>query len=83
MPKLIRCGYDFEPLYTVQELTEMYVSEGLDVKEAEQKAREIVSDVNLLTYRDRRFWRNTRVRESVGGLRPQDEDRTREENDYA
>ncbi len=57
MPKYERCGYDRLPVYTVTELAEMYEKEGMSPTEAKEKALHVVGQINLLTYREHRFWK--------------------------
>lgn len=66
-----RIGYDTHTLYSVKELTDMYICDGEDPIQAGVKAKEIYRALNEMRSSERRLWKRVRDNEMTNGLEPE------------
>ena len=71
MPAKHRVGYDIHMLYSIDELTKMYVDQGMNRDLAKIKAKEIYTALHTMSRTESRLWTVIRENEITDGLEPE------------
>ncbi len=68
MNKMVTKGYDALCSYSVDELKQMYLHEGLTDTESSERAKIVKKEIDKLNCKEQRLWRNVRKNEITIGL---------------